>query len=133
MTELKRTRLPRRRPRMRTYEAVINNKKRIFISTGEQADGTLSEVFIDVDKVGSPFRVMFECFSILVSLCLQHGIPLSLLVKRFQGREFAPNGFVEGPLGISDTKSMIDYVFTVPAYEYPEQAGVAASEKQAAE
>ena len=133
MTELKRTRLPQRRPCMRTFEATIANKTRVFMTTGENPDGTLGEIFVNMDKEGSPFRVMFECFSILVSLCLQSCVPLSLLVKRFEGREFQPNGFVNGPLGIVETKSVIDYVFTVLAREYPEQAGVNHTERQAAE
>jgi len=119
---LSRIRLPRRRPRSRTIEATVKGV-RIFLTVGEHADGSVGEVFIDVGKTGSAFRELMCCFSILVSLCLQHGVPLSLLVKRFAGVNFEPSGTVTGQPGIDTASSIVDCIFRMLANEYPEQAG----------
>jgi ribonucleoside-diphosphate reductase alpha chain len=89
---------------------------------GEYADGSLGEVFIDMHKTGAAFHSLMNCFAILVSLCLQHGVPLSLLVKRFAGLSFEPQGPVTGHDGITEARSVIDFVFQVLARDYPEQA-----------
>ena len=43
---------------------------------GEYEDGGLGEIFIDMHKEGAAFRSLMNCFSIAISLGLQHGVPL---------------------------------------------------------
>ena len=115
-----RDRLPKRR-RGRTLEASVAGHL-VIVTTGEYEDGTLGEIFIDMHKEGAAFRSLMNCFAILVSLCLQHGVPLSLLVKRFTGVAFEPSGKVIGQPGIESAKSIVDCIFRMLANEYPEQA-----------
>lgn len=72
-----------------TFEGAVGTHK-ITLTSGERPDGSLGEIFIDMHKTGSAFHSLMNCFAILVSLCLQHGVPLSLLVKRFTGVNFEP-------------------------------------------
>lgn len=106
-----------RRQRTTTIEAVIAGNK-ISVTTGEYQDGTLGEIFVDMHKTGAAFHSLMNCFAMLVSLCLQHGVPLELLVKRFVGVNFEPCGPVSGHEGITHAKSVVDFVFQVLARDY---------------
>lgn len=104
-----RHRLPKRR-RGFTQEAKVAGHA-VIVTTGEYEDGSLGEIFIDMHKEGAAFRSLMNCFAILVSLCLQHGVPLGLLVKRFSGTRFEPSGPVSGHERIESASSVVDYVF----------------------
>lgn len=112
-----RVRLPKRRPGMRTIEGQVAGH-RVIVTTGEHEDGTLGEIFINTNKEGSPFQVLMKCFAVLTSLCLQHGVPLALLVERFEGIDFAPHGQVTGHPEITEASSIIDFVFKALRQEY---------------
>lgn len=116
-----RTRLPKRR-RSLTLEATVGGpKNQVFITCGERDDGELAEIFINLHKEGSAFQTLMNCFAILVSLCLQHGVPLSLLVKRFSGVKFEPSGAVVGHPEIDSASSVVDYIFRALESAYPEK------------
>lgn len=112
-----RLRLPKRR-KGHTLEATVAGHT-VIVTTGEYDDGTLGEVFIDMHKEGAAFRSLMNCFAILVSLCLQHGVPLSLLVKRFTGLKFDPAGPVSGHAEIESATSVVDYIFRALESAYP--------------
>ncbi len=57
-------------------KAVVGGHK-VYVHTGEYADGRLGEIFIDMHKEGAAFRAMMNNFAIAVSLGLQYGVPLS--------------------------------------------------------
>jgi ribonucleoside-diphosphate reductase alpha chain len=114
-----RRRLPARR-RCTTYKAIVGGVK-VFFTTGEYEDGTLGEVFIDLQKEGATLGALMNCFAILVSICLQHGVPLSRLVERFTGVTFEPSGPVQGHPTITEATSLVDYVFRALDAAYPEQ------------
>jgi ribonucleoside-diphosphate reductase alpha chain len=104
-----RKRLPKRRTG-HTIEASVGGHL-VVVTTGEYADGTIGEVFIDMHKEGSAFRSVMNCVAILTSLCLQHGVPLDLIVKRFTGMRFEPDGVVKGHATIAHATSVIDFIF----------------------
>ncbi|SFU47133.1 ribonucleoside-diphosphate reductase class II [Pontibacter akesuensis] len=89
----------------------------VYIRTGEYADGTLGEIFIDMYKEGASFRSILNCFAIAVSLGLQYGVPLEEFVSRFTFTRFEPAGRVEHP-NIKSTTSVFDYLFRLLGYEY---------------
>jgi ribonucleoside-diphosphate reductase alpha chain len=111
-----RRRLPDRRAGY-TQKARIGNHK-IYLRTGEYADGTLGEIFVDMHKEGAAFRSMTNCFAIAISLGLQHGVPLEEYVDAFQFTRFEPNGVVQGNPHIKMTTSVIDYIFRELAITY---------------
>lgn len=116
MGKTNRSRLPSRRHGC-TLEAAVGGHL-VVVTTGEYEDGTLGEIFIDMHKEGAAFRSLMNCFAILVSLCLQHGVPLALLVKRFTGVSFEPSGLVTGHNGIGSATSVVDYIFRALDAEY---------------
>ncbi|WP_181306565.1 vitamin B12-dependent ribonucleotide reductase [Rufibacter sp. XAAS-G3-1] len=89
----------------------------VYLRTGEYADGSLGEVFIDMYKEGASFRSILNCFAISVSLGLQYGVPLEEFVNRFTFTRFEPAGRVEHP-NIKQSTSVFDYLFRLLGYEY---------------
>src|SRR5437868_280639 len=99
-----------------TQKAKINGQA-IFLRTGEYSDGTLGEIFIDMAKEGTTMRSMLNCFAIVISSCLQYGVPLEEIVDKFSFTRFEPAGFVEHP-NIKSTTSIVDFIFRMLGYEY---------------
>jgi ribonucleoside-diphosphate reductase alpha chain len=89
----------------------------IFLRTGEYADGTLGEIFIDLAKEGSTLRSLMNCFAISISVGLQYGVPLEEFVEKFIFTKFEPAGMVDHP-NIKTTTSLVDFIFRALAYEY---------------
>lgn len=100
-----------------TQQAVVGGHK-IYVRTGEYADGRLGEVFIDMYKDGAAYRSLLNCFAISVSKGLQYGIPLEEYVDTFTFTRFEPGGAVQGHDNIKMSTSILDYVFRLLGFEY---------------
>ena len=111
-----RERLPNRRNGY-TQKARVGSQK-IYLRTGEYADGRLGEIFIDMHKEGATFRSLMNNFAIAVSLGLQHGVPLEEFVDAFIATRFEPAGQVEGNEKIKSATSILDYIFRELAVSY---------------
>ncbi|SFB66460.1 ribonucleoside-diphosphate reductase alpha chain [Bosea sp. CRIB-10] len=98
-------------------KAVVGGHK-VYVHTGEYADGRLGEIFIDMHKEGAAFRAMMNNFAIAVSLGLQYGVPLEEYVEAFTFTRFEPSGFVQGNQSIKNATSILDYVFRELAISY---------------
>lgn len=81
-----------------------------FIRTGHYDDGTLGEVFISVSKAGATMHGIVDAFATLVSMSLQHGVPLEAMAAKFIDARFEPSGFTQNP-DIPEASSIIDYAF----------------------
>jgi ribonucleoside-diphosphate reductase alpha chain len=114
--KLQRHRLPQRR-RGYTQEAKVAGHK-VFLRTGEYEDGTVGEIFIDMNKEGAAMRSLLNCFAVAISLGLQYGVPLEHFVEQFTFTKFEPNGMVAGHPHVKSATSIIDYVFRVLGIEY---------------
>ncbi|MBI2520969.1 MAG: vitamin B12-dependent ribonucleotide reductase [Bdellovibrio sp.] len=112
----KRKTLPNRRTGY-TQKASIGGHK-VYLRTGDYADNTLGEIFIDMHKEGAAFRSLMNCFSIAISLGLQYGVPLEEFVDAFTFTRFEPNGVVQGHDNIKMSTSVIDYIFRDLALKY---------------
>lgn len=75
------------------------------------------ETFITTAKQGSTISGLFDTIATLVSMCLQSGIPLKTLVRKFKDMRFEPAGFTNNP-DIPTAKSVIDYVFRYIGIKY---------------
>ncbi|MFN2548202.1 MAG: vitamin B12-dependent ribonucleotide reductase [Myxococcales bacterium] len=111
-----RRRLPSKRHGL-TQEAKVGGNK-VFLRTGEYEDGTLGEIFIDMHKEGAALRSVMNCFAMLVSMALQYGVPLDVLVEQFVFTRFEPQGPVQGHDRVKFATSVIDYVFRALGVEY---------------
>ena len=112
----KRRKMPNRRGGY-TQKAVVGGHK-VYLRTGEYADGTLGEIFLDMHREGAAFRSLMNSFAIAVSLGLQHGVPLEEFVEAFLFSRFEPNGGVIGNKSIKRATSIIDYIFRELAISY---------------
>ena len=118
--EQNRRKLPSTRS-SKTIEAKIGNQK-LFLTTGEYADGTIGEVFINMSKGGASFGILLDCFCRAISLGLQYGVPFNKYVKHFQHTRFEPAGMVYGHRTIRSCTSIIDYIFNALQNEYGNQS-----------
>lgn len=100
-----------------TQKATIGGHK-LYIRTGEYADGTLGEIFLDMHKEGAAFRSLMNCFAIAISLGLQYGVPLEEFVESFTFMRFEPNGPVSGHEQIKMATSIMDYILRDLAINY---------------
>jgi ribonucleoside-diphosphate reductase alpha chain len=111
-----RERLPDRRKGY-TQKAVVGGHK-VYLRTGEYADGRLGEIFIDMHKEGAAFRSLMNNFAIAVSVALQYGVPLEEFVDAFTFTRFEPAGPVRGNEAIKNATSILDYLFRELAVSY---------------
>jgi ribonucleoside-diphosphate reductase alpha chain len=81
-----------------------------YITAGKYEDGTVGEIFLtDIGKEGSTMRGLLNAFATAVSLGLQYGVPLEILVRKFSYMRFEPEGMTQNP-EIPFAKSMPDYI-----------------------
>ena len=112
----RRRELPARR-RGYTQKAAVGGH-RIYLRTGEYADGSLGEVHVSLPREGAALRGMMESLAAAVSLGLQHGVPLADYVSAFTLTRFGPSGAVEGDPDVGHATSLLDYVFRNLAVSY---------------
>tara|TARA_Y100000593_G_scaffold10924_1_gene19482 strand:- start:2129 stop:2746 length:618 start_codon:yes stop_codon:yes gene_type:complete len=115
--------LPNRR-RGFTQKAHIGGHK-IYLHTGEYGDGSLGEIFLDMNKEGATLGGLMNCFAIAVSLGLQHGVPLRKYVDAFTFTKFEPSGMVQGSDYIKMSTSPLDYIFRELAVRYDDRQDLA--------
>ena len=125
-----REKLPERRKGY-TQKALIGGHK-VYLRTGEYADGQLGEIFIDMHKEGAGFRAMMNNFAIAVSVGLQYGVPLEEFVDAFTFTKFEPAGLVQGNDSIKNATSILDYIFRELAVSYLDRTDLAHVKPQGA-
>ncbi len=100
-----------------TQKAIVGGH-RVFLRTGEYADGRLGEITLTLPRESAAVRGLAECFAQAVSLGLQHGVRLEEFVEAFALTRFGPAGAVEGDPEVERASSVLDYVFRSLAVTY---------------
>jgi hypothetical protein len=131
--------VPRRR-RLSDERKAITHKFQIgshegYIIVGLYDDGTPGEIFITMNKQGSVIRGLMDSFATSISIGLQYGVPLKVLVNKFAHVRFEPNGATQNP-NIPTARSIMDYLFRWLALKFlsPEERqsiGIHAGEDRA--
>ncbi len=103
-----RRRLPDER-RAITHKFSINGHEG-FVTVGLYEDGLPGEIFLLMAKEGSTISGLMDSFAQAVSVALQYGVPLQILVDKFTHSRFEPSGFTKNP-EIPMAKSVMDYIF----------------------
>lgn len=67
-------------------------------------------MFIRMAKEGSTIAGLMESFGTVVSVALQHGVPLQVLVGKLSHTRFEPSGWT-GNEQLGYAKSIMDYIF----------------------
>ena len=81
-----------------------------YLTVGFFDDDGPGELFISMAKEGSTIGGLMDTVGTLVSIALQYGVPLDILVEKFSHQRFEPSGFTTNPQ-IKTSSSVIDYVF----------------------
>ena len=98
-----------------------------YITVGLYDDGRPGELFITMAKEGSTIGGLMDCFGTAISMSLQYGVPLEVLVNKFSHTRFEPMGHTTNP-DIRIAKSVVDYIFRwlgmtfLPGYREASQA-----------
>ena len=101
-----------------------------YITVGKYPDGLPGEIFIVMAKEGSTISGLMDSFATAISLALQYGVPLKVLVEKFSHTRVEPSGWT-GHDDIGFAKSIMDYIFRwlalkfLPGYESQEPSSLA--------
>jgi ribonucleoside-diphosphate reductase alpha chain len=80
-----------------------------YLTVGQFDDGAPGEVFIQMAKAGSTINGLMDTIGTLLSMCLQYGVPLETLVKKFSHIRFEPEGMTRNA-DVPMAKSVMDYL-----------------------
>jgi ribonucleoside-diphosphate reductase alpha chain len=89
-----------------------------YITVGMYEDQSPGEIFVRMAKEGSVIAGLMDSFATAISLALQHGVPLPVLIEKFKGTRFEPAGFT-GNQEIPIATSIMDYLFRWLAIRFP--------------
>ena len=103
-----RHRLPDERPAITHHFAVGGHEG--YLTVGLYPNGQPGEIFIRMAKEGSTIAGLMECFGTVVSVSLQHGVPLRVLCDKLAHTRFEPSGWTGNEM-IGYAKSLMDYIF----------------------
>ncbi len=84
--------------------------QRVFLRTGEYADGTPGELTVSVPQATPTARGWAEAFGHVASLGLQYGVPVAELAHALVNTRFGPSGVVEGDPDVTRATSPADYL-----------------------
>ncbi len=99
-----------------THKFTVGNYKG-YITVGLYDDGTPGEIFVTMAKEGSVISGLMDSFATSISIGLQYGVPLEVLVNKFVHMRFEPSGYTNNPQ-IRIAKSITDYIFRWMAIKF---------------
>lgn len=105
---------PRRR-RLSDERKAIIHKFQIgsaegYLTVGLYEDGQPGEIFITMSKESAGISGLVDSFATAISIALQYGVPLKVLVNKFVHAKYEPAGITQNP-NIPLAKSIADYIF----------------------
>lgn len=80
-----------------------------YLTAGLYDDGQPGELFIKMSKEGSTLSGIMDALALSISMNLQYGVPLEVLVSKFCHSRFEPAGMTQNR-DIPMVKSIIDYI-----------------------
>ncbi len=90
----------------------------VHLGVGEYDDGRPGEVFIDVAKAGTFLRGVMATLARTISIALQCGAPVEVIVQAMRGGNYPPNGDVVGSGTVTQAKSVTDWVASELEVQY---------------
>lgn len=91
--------LPARRATVR--KKIIIGQHAVYVEVGFYEDGRPGEVFLQTSKFGTDMRDLFSSLATVISIGLQHGVPLSAYPLKGRGNDLTGEG-----------NALLDSVFT---------------------
>lgn len=80
-------------------------------------DGRPGEVFIRADKTGTLASGALDATAVMMSLLLQHGVPLETIVSKLKGIRFSPSGWT-GDKDVPNCSSPLDLLAKWLEYKF---------------
>lgn len=111
----RRKRLPEDRQSITHKFSIVGHEG--YVTIGQYEDGTPGEMFIRMSKAGSVISGLMDGFALSISMALQYGVPLDVLVEKYTHTRFEPSGFTANK-NIPMTTSILDYIFRWMASKY---------------
>jgi len=118
----KRVRLPDERQAITHKFSIAGHEG--YLTIGLYPNGKPGEMFISMAKEGSVVSGLMDSFATSVSIMLQYGVPLKVLINKFSHARFEPSGFTSNAQ-IPMAKSVMDYIFRWMDLKFGEHAGEA--------
>ncbi|HZC66620.1 MAG TPA: vitamin B12-dependent ribonucleotide reductase, partial [Candidatus Dormibacteraeota bacterium] len=80
-----------------------------YVTVGMYEDGRPGEVFVKMSKEGSTLSGIMDGLALTLSMGLQYGVPLKVLVDKLVNTRFEPSGITANP-NIRFVSSVLDYL-----------------------
>ncbi|MEZ4386782.1 MAG: vitamin B12-dependent ribonucleotide reductase [Candidatus Krumholzibacteriia bacterium] len=103
-----------------------------YITVGLYPNGKPGEVFVSMAKEGSVVSGLMDSFATAVSIMLQYGVPMKVLVNKFSHMRFEPSGMTSNP-EIPMAKSVMDYIFRWMALKFGDKVAAADADESGLE
>ena len=82
---------------------------KVYAIVGLREDGTVGEIFLRANSVGSTERGLLHAIGLLISISLQHDVPLAMIVDKLKDVKFEPSGLTKDP-AFQIVSSLLDYI-----------------------
>jgi hypothetical protein len=82
---------------------------KFYIQPSIYEDGRLGEIFISTNKQGGLISGALNVMAIMISIGLQHGVPLLMITEKLRGQNFGPSGWT-GDKEFPNCTSLFDLV-----------------------
>lgn len=92
-----------------TQKVRIENST-FYLSFGEYPDGRLGEVWIEAHRENTFTRGVLGALARVVSIALQHGVPVDDVVEALRPLNYPPNGEVKGSSTVVGCKSVTNWI-----------------------
>jgi ribonucleoside-diphosphate reductase alpha chain len=93
-----------------THKFQIGTSCEGYITVGLYEDGQPGEIFVVLSKEGAEISGLVDSFATAISIGLQYGVPLKVLVNKYIHAKYEPSGPTQNP-NIPHAKSLVDYIF----------------------
>ena len=99
-------------------QKVVSDGQTVYLCVGEYDDGRPGEIFVDVAKQGTFLRGVMGALARTVSIALQCGADVAVVVHSLRGANYPPNGRVEGSDAVAGCLSVTDWIAAELAARY---------------
>ena len=96
---------------------MIGNTCEGYITVGLYEDGMPGEIFVVLSKEGAEISGLVDSFATAISIGLQYGVPLKVLVNKYIHANYEPSGPTQNP-NIPHARSIVDYIFRWLAHKF---------------
>ena len=93
---------------------------KFYVTANTHPDGSVGEIFVKGDKVGGLISGALDALAMVISVGLQHGVPLHMITTKLRHNRFGPSGFTGDPEYPSCT-SMFDLIAQWLQAKFPTQ------------